>query len=211
MSVNSSKRCTFSPASRLVSRTRKSLRSQIVLLLFKLLHIRIYNKQHPTLHRHLSMFLDQHIAHPTWLPKRKCLSLQRVIQPLCTYTAGITRQWQQRNQVPHLAIDCRTTWPAYKPAHRRPINKRYRNTFKACQQQNIRHSMIETRAPKRANQRNPRRPLINRYLHRQFSIRLILLDSSASYLATSLAQILQKQSIKRVKIPNYNSRGRTIL
>src|SRR6266581_5511206 len=211
MSVNSSKKCTFSPASRLVSRIRKSLRIQIVLLLFKLLHIRIYNKQHPTLHRHLSMFLDQHIAHPTRLPERERLTLQNIIKTLCTNTANITGQWQQRNQVPHLPIDCRTTRPTYKPAHRRPINKRYRNTVKAFQQQNIRHSMIEARAPKRASQRNPRRPFINRYLHRQFCIRLILLDSSASYLATSLTKILQKKFIKRVKIPNYNSRGTTIL
>src|SRR5947208_1442660 len=84
----------------------------------KFLNISMNNQQQPCLQRYLCLLLREDITHAPWLPKVQYITMQRIIQPLSTYTSNIACQWEQREQIVNLPFDTCTSWPTQEPADR---------------------------------------------------------------------------------------------
>src|SRR5712692_10188387 len=57
------------------TREAPPLQLPVMFYFTKLLCVRMNNKQHPLLQRHLGVFLDENIAHPAWYPKLERLPM----------------------------------------------------------------------------------------------------------------------------------------
>src|SRR6266849_5901441 len=77
------------------TREAPPLQIPVMFYLTKLLCVRMNNKQHPLLQRHLGVFLDENIAHPAWFPKIERLSMQWIIQTRSSHATSVTRQWKE--------------------------------------------------------------------------------------------------------------------